>query len=137
MSEFVSSRRDGRIQHIVLDRPKALNSLDLSMCRALHTALDEAANDEGIEAVVTTSTSEKAFCAGGDVKPVREAALDGALDTVHEYFANEYRLDQLVAAQLVAAPIEEVHRLADQQPLIAGCRVVAGTDTDIAGLTGE
>ena len=40
MSEFVSSRRDGRIQHIVLDRPKALNSLDLSMCRSLHTALD-------------------------------------------------------------------------------------------------
>ena len=31
---------------LVLDRPKALNSLDLSMCRALHTALDEASKDE-------------------------------------------------------------------------------------------
>ena len=93
MSEFVSSRRDGRIQHIVLDRPKALNSLDLSMCRALHTALDEAANDEGIEAVVTTSTSEKAFCAGGDIRALRDAAAAGDHGKNHEFFSEEYEMD--------------------------------------------
>src|SRR5699024_8305826 len=63
MSEFVTSRRVGRMHNIVLDRPKALNSLDLDMCRALHAELDAATADSGVEAVVTTSTSEKAFCA--------------------------------------------------------------------------
>ncbi len=93
MSEFVSTRREGRAQHIVLDRPKALNSLDLSMCRALHSALDTAAADESVEVVVTTSTSEKAFCAGGDIRALRDAAASGDHATNHEFFSAEYAMD--------------------------------------------
>ncbi|AWH92562.1 enoyl-CoA hydratase/isomerase family protein [Dietzia lutea] len=93
MSEYVISRREGRMQHIVLDRPKALNSLDLPMCRALHTALDEAAQDPGVEAVVTTSTSEKAFCAGGDIRALRDAAASGDHATNREFFSEEYAMD--------------------------------------------
>ena len=93
MSEFVTTRREGRIQHIVLDRPKALNSLDLDMCRALHSALDEAAKDEGVEAVITTSTSEKAFCAGGDIRALRDAAAAGEHDTNREIFSEDYAMD--------------------------------------------
>lgn len=93
MSEYVISRREGRMQHIVLDRPKALNSLDLPMCRALHTALDEAAQDSGVEAVVTTSTSEKAFCAGGDIRALRDAAASGDHAANREFFSEEYEMD--------------------------------------------
>lgn len=93
MSEFVISRREGRMQHIVLDRPKALNSLDLPMCQALHSALDSAAADPGVEAVVTTSTSEKAFCAGGDIRALRDAAAAGDHETNHRFFTEEYAMD--------------------------------------------
>lgn len=93
MSEFVISRREGRMQHIVLDRPKALNSLDLDMCRALHSALDAATQDTGVEAVVTTSTSEKAFCAGGDIRALRDAAASGEHQINHEFFSEEYAMD--------------------------------------------
>lgn len=93
MSEFVTTRREGRMQQIVLDRPKALNSLDLPMCRALHAALDEAAADTGVEAVVTTSTSEKAFCAGGDIRALRDAAASGDHEKNHEFFSEEYAMD--------------------------------------------
>lgn len=93
MSEFVTTRREGRMQHIVLDRPKALNSLDLDMCRALHSALDAAAGDAGIEAVVTTSTSEKAFCAGGDIRALRDAAAAGEHQVNREFFSEEYAMD--------------------------------------------
>ncbi|PTM90914.1 enoyl-CoA hydratase [Dietzia psychralcaliphila] len=81
------------MQHIVLDRPKALNSLDLPMCRALHSALDAAAEDAGVEAVVTTSTSEKAFCAGGDIRALRDAAAAGEHQTNREFFSEEYAMD--------------------------------------------
>lgn len=81
------------MQHIVLDRPKALNSLDLPMCRALHAALDAAAADSGVEAVVTTSTSEKAFCAGGDIRALRDAAASGEHERNHEFFSEEYAMD--------------------------------------------
>ncbi|MGN0101322.1 enoyl-CoA hydratase/isomerase family protein [Dietzia sp. CH92] len=93
MSEFVITRREGRMQHIVLDRPKALNSLDLPMCRALHAALDDAAKDEGVEAVVTTSSSEKAFCAGGDIRALRDAAASGDHAANREFFSEEYAMD--------------------------------------------
>lgn len=93
MSEFVISRREGRMQHIVLDRPKALNSLDLPMCQALHSALDAAAADTGVEAVVTTSTSEKAFCAGGDIVALRDAAASGDHETNRTFFSEEYAMD--------------------------------------------
>lgn len=93
MSEFVITRREGRMQHIVLDRPKALNSLDLPMCRALRQALDAAAEDSGVEAVVTTSTSEKAFCAGGDIVALRDAAASGNHETNRTFFSEEYAMD--------------------------------------------
>lgn len=93
MSEFVISRREGRMQHIVLDRPKALNSLDLPMCQALHQALDAATEDSGVEAVVTTSTSEKAFCAGGDIVALRDAAASGDHETNRRFFSEEYAMN--------------------------------------------
>lgn len=93
MSEFVISRREGRMQHIVLDRPKALNSLDLPMCRSLHQALDAAAEDAAVEVVVTTSTSEKAFCAGGDIRALRDAAASGEHETNRTFFSEEYAMD--------------------------------------------
>lgn len=93
MSEFVTSRRVGRMQHIVMDRPKALNSLDLEMCQALHSALDGAAEDTGVEAVVTTSSSEKAFCAGGDIRALRDAAAAGDHEANRRFFNEEYAMD--------------------------------------------
>ncbi len=93
MSEFVTSRRVGRMHNIVLDRPKALNSLDLDMCRALHAELDAATADSGVEAVVTTSTSEKAFCAGGDIRALRDAAASGDHEANRTFFNEEYAMD--------------------------------------------
>ena len=93
MSEFVITRREGRMQHIVLDRPKALNSLDLPMCHALHAALDEVAGDKSVEAVVISSTSEKAFCAGGDIRALRDAAAAGEHETNRKFFSEEYAMN--------------------------------------------
>ena len=93
MSEFVITRREGRMQHIVVDRPKALNSLDLPMCKALHSALDEVAGDKAVEAVVISSTSEKAFCAGGDIRALRDAAAAGDHEANREFFSEEYAMN--------------------------------------------
>ena len=111
MSEFVTTRREGRMQQIVLDRPKALNSLDLPMCQALHTALDAATADSGVEAVVTTSTSEKAFCAGGDIRALRDAAASGDHETNRTFFSEEYAMD-LAYHTHRAATVAVIHGVA-------------------------
>lgn len=89
--------RDG-IGRLVLDRPDALNALDLEMVRLMAAALDAWRDDDAVRAVVVRSASPKAFCAGGDIRAVREAALRGDAAAVREFFATEYALNAAIAA---------------------------------------
>jgi 2-(1,2-epoxy-1,2-dihydrophenyl)acetyl-CoA isomerase len=57
---------------ITLDRPDALNALDLAMGRALFDAALAADEDRGVRCVVITGAGN-AFCAGGDVKSFHES----------------------------------------------------------------
>jgi 2-(1,2-epoxy-1,2-dihydrophenyl)acetyl-CoA isomerase len=62
--------RAGAIATITLNRPEALNALDLVMRRELAAALDELEGDEAARVVVLTGAAGH-FCAGGDVKTMR------------------------------------------------------------------
>jgi enoyl-CoA hydratase len=88
----------GQIGELVLDRPKALNALTLPMIRALRAGLDSFVADEKVRAIVIRAAGEKAFCAGGDVREVREMVLRGDPAAVHDYFAEEYALNAAIAA---------------------------------------
>ncbi|MDI5974514.1 enoyl-CoA hydratase/isomerase family protein [Streptomyces sp. SL13] len=85
------------VGQLVLDRPEALNALDLEMIARMSGALDAWRDDDAVRAVLVTSSSPKAFCAGGDIRAVRRAALDLDPDTVRRYFVAEYALDAAVA----------------------------------------
>ncbi|NMO00655.1 enoyl-CoA hydratase/isomerase family protein [Gordonia sp. TBRC 11910] len=96
MSHIRSTIANG-VGEIVLDRPKALNALDQSMVDDMHRILAEWGDDDAVRTVLVTSASERAFCAGGDIRVMREAAIAGDHAAITEYFSAEYRLDQLVA----------------------------------------
>ncbi|SDE34856.1 enoyl-CoA hydratase [Rhodococcus tukisamuensis] len=93
---FIRTSVSGGVGEIVLDRPKALNALDSSMIRDMYEPLLRWRDDPEISAVLVTSASERAFCAGGDIKAVRDAALQGEAAFVHDFFDTEYRLNQLI-----------------------------------------
>lgn len=97
MASFIQTHVHGNVAEIVLDRPKALNALDTSMIRDMYAALEQWRADDTIAAVLVTSSSERAFCAGGDIKSVRQAALDRDHNSVHEFFSTEYKLNALIA----------------------------------------
>ena len=82
---------------IELTRPGALNALDLAMVRAMTDALRDWREDDRVRSVVVRSTSPKAFCAGGDIRAVRTAGLNGDDGAVAEYFGAEYALDAMIA----------------------------------------
>ncbi|AUH69760.1 MULTISPECIES: enoyl-CoA hydratase/isomerase family protein [Gordonia] len=94
---YIRTQVRGGVGEIVLDRPRALNALDLSMITEMHSVLEEWGDDDAIETVLVTSSSDRAFCAGGDIRVVRDHVLAGESDEVVRYFAAEYRLNQLVA----------------------------------------
>lgn len=57
----------GRVATVELNRPAAMNALDISMRQALLAAFDELARSTDVGAVVLTGAG-KGFCAGADLK---------------------------------------------------------------------
>ncbi|RVW10639.1 enoyl-CoA hydratase/isomerase family protein [Prescottella agglutinans] len=97
MTSFIETRVHGSVAEIVLDRPRALNALDNSMIRDMYDALVQWRDDDAISAVLVTSSSDRAFCAGGDIKSVRQSSLDRDTNAVHKFFSTEYKLNALIA----------------------------------------
>jgi enoyl-CoA hydratase len=65
--ELILYRRDGAVAIITLNRPKALNPLNLPMLDALEAAVMRAEKDKDIRVLVFTGAGDKAFVAGGDI----------------------------------------------------------------------
>jgi enoyl-CoA hydratase len=59
---------DGGVATVTINRPDALNALDLGHAEALRVELDRLASDEETRVVVLTGAGEKAFVAGADIK---------------------------------------------------------------------
>ena len=89
----VVASRDGRIGHLLLNRPKALNALDLGMIQAMQAALDFWRDDPSVHAVVIEGSGGRAFCAGGDIRAVRTLAQAGDAAGVEAFFSGEYALN--------------------------------------------
>ena len=99
MSEFVLTSVKNNIGFITLDRPKALNSLSLDMVRVITANLLKWRDDEHIHAVFIHSSSEKAFCAGGDIRffyDVGTATPKGDSALLEDFFTEEYALNHLI-----------------------------------------
>jgi enoyl-CoA hydratase len=94
----VLARRMGRMGQIVLNRPRTLNALDLEMIRAIGRALDDWRDDPSVHLVTITGAGDRAFCAGGDIRAVRDAALARDRATIDAFFREEYALNAAIAA---------------------------------------
>lgn len=92
----VLARVQGSIGRLTVNRPDALNALDLAMIRALLAALDAWEDDPAVTAVVLDGAGERAFCAGGDIGVVHSSAVgDPAIALT--LWREEYRLDARLA----------------------------------------
>ncbi|MGW4489689.1 enoyl-CoA hydratase/isomerase family protein [Amycolatopsis sp. NPDC004368] len=92
----VLARRQGAIGRLTVNRPEALNALDLPMIRALAAALDEWETDPAVTAVVLDGAGDRAFCAGGDIGVVHSSAV-GDPAVALTLWREEYRLDARLA----------------------------------------
>ncbi|GAA3031638.1 enoyl-CoA hydratase/isomerase family protein [Streptomyces glomeratus] len=92
--EHVVVRRHAYVAELALDRPKAMNAVSTEMARSIAAACDHLAADRDARVTVLTSTHERAFCVGADLKernsftdadlvrqrPVARAAYTGVLE---------------------------------------------------------
>ncbi|MFJ8433394.1 enoyl-CoA hydratase/isomerase family protein [Kitasatospora sp. NPDC094019] len=96
MGDEVLVRRDGGVGRIVLDRPRALNSLTHGMVLDVRAALDTFAGDDAVRVVVLTGAGERGLCAGGDIRAFHDDAKLGGAGT-RAFLRDEYRLNELIS----------------------------------------
>lgn len=75
-SEIVFTKQN-QVGCILLNRPKQLNALTLNMVKVMYEHLEACERDASIKAVVVKGAGETAYCAGGDVKSVRDLCMKG------------------------------------------------------------
>ncbi len=94
-------QKQGPLGRIVLNRPKALNALDLDMIREISFALEMWRHDESVKAVFIEGAGDRAFCAGGDIKGFYMAGMDYrrgriGLDVAVLFFDEEYAMNKSI-----------------------------------------
>lgn len=89
----------GQVGMITLNRPQALNALSLPMVRDITTALLAWRSDDTVQAVLLQGAGREgkppAFCAGGDIRFLHQAALAGD-PALEDFFTEEYSLNHLI-----------------------------------------
>ena len=99
MSAHILTSIRNKIGFITLDRPKALNSLSLDMIRMITATLLQWRNDENVSTIFIQGSSEKAFCAGGDIRffyDVGTTNPQGDSALLEDFFTEEYALNHLI-----------------------------------------
>lgn len=93
-----------------LNKPEALNAVDLEMVNLLLVQLTDWQDRDDIAMVMIDSRGDKAFCAGGDVVSMHQAmhqasggrdkghqeSVDAIPEMLKSFFSQEYRLDYLI-----------------------------------------
>lgn len=85
-------RIEGRAGRITLNRPKALNALRYSQIAVIDAALTAWENDPAVALVILDGAGERAFCAGGDVRELYDAAAEGPT-FAERFWRDEYHLN--------------------------------------------
>ncbi|MCW3493175.1 enoyl-CoA hydratase/isomerase family protein [Microbacterium sp. SSM24] len=93
----VLARTAGGLGRLTLNRPRAINALDLGMIHQLHAALDAWEHDSEVDVVLLDGAGDRGLCAGGDVRGLAERVTGGqAAETAH-FFRDEYALNARIA----------------------------------------
>lgn len=120
---LLESRDASGVVTLTMNRPQQFNALSVEMMSALQAALDATAADPSARVVVLAGAG-KAFCAGHDLKQMKE---DPAPDTYRALFAQCAKL--MLTIQRMSQPvIARVHGVATA----AGCQLVATCDLAVA-----
>lgn len=125
---------------ITLNRPEAMNALNIATKNALREAVGSAAADEAVRAVLLTAAGDRAFCVGQDLKEHIGLLAEGSshvMSTVKEHYNPIVRALTEAPKPVVAAVNGVAAGAGFGFALAADYRVVADTasfNTSFAGV---
>ncbi|QKJ20745.1 enoyl-CoA hydratase/isomerase family protein [Microbacterium hominis] len=93
----VLTRTEGGVGHLTLNRPRAINALDLGMIETLSATLDRWERDTEADLVLLDGAGDRGLCAGGDVRGLAEQIRGGQPELTAHFFRAEYALNARIA----------------------------------------
>jgi len=138
-------RRWGRVGHLTLNRPRAINALTMTMIREMQSALGDWLEDPAVQVVLLDGAGARGFCAGGDIRVVHESARTGSAAAL-QLWREEYVLDATIAGYPkplvsivdgitmgggVGIGCHGMHRVATERSLFAMPEVSIGLAPDV------
>jgi len=127
MSALLEITRRERLLRVALNRPEKRNALSMALCRELVDALERAAKDPGVGAILLGGKGPS-FCAGMDLSELRDPDLDAMNQVQEELFTIGARLGKPIVAAVHGAA------LAGGTGLAANCHVVVAAEEATFGL---
>ena len=137
---------------ITLNRPNALNALTMNMIREMRSAFTQWVRDDDIKIILIKGNGDRAFCAGGDVRAVRQAIInhDGVAppQLAQEFFYEEYILnhqihtckkpyvaliDRVCMGGGVGLSVHGTFRIATERTLVGMPETTIGLFPDVGG----
>ena len=122
MAPLVRERLDDGIEVLRLDRPERRNAMDSALLAELNGALAQLAADDGLAALVVSTTSELALCSGADIGETLDDA--GAVARMEAFTAMYAALDAF-PAPLIAVCVGDC--------IGAGAELACAADLRVAG----
>lgn len=119
------SERTGNVIYLTLNRPEKRNALNSQLIKALFAALDEAANDSALRALVIRGAG-KDFCAGADLASLRKILEDGITDNLRDA---ELLMDLFIRIRTLGMPV--IAAVAGRA-LAGGCGLATACDIVLA-----
>jgi len=65
--KYIQLESQGEVAILRINRPEALNAMNIDVVSELSQTVDKIGADESIKVIIITGTGEKAFCAGADI----------------------------------------------------------------------
>jgi E-phenylitaconyl-CoA hydratase len=78
----VECRKEGRIAHIVINRPEAMNALNAEVFRGLRDAMEDFRDNANLWVAILTGAGDRAFSAGADIKGLVSGSAKGDFASV-------------------------------------------------------
>lgn len=131
MTDLILRQDKAAVAHLTLNMPEKINALSDAMIAGLQNQLDAIASDKDVKAVVLSGAG-KAFCAGHDLREIRQKrqAPDGGTVELKDLFDRCATMMQSIL-RLPQPVIAQVHGIATA----AGCQLVATCDMAVAADT--
>ncbi|MEC9431631.1 MAG: enoyl-CoA hydratase/isomerase family protein [Pseudomonadota bacterium] len=99
---LIRTETEGRVRRLILDAPP-MNAMTLPLLDELLAAYREAAADDAVRAVVLQSSSPKIFCAGLDLKLLREEGAKGVRALLQRLYLDMLDVQHKMGKPTIAA----------------------------------